>query len=155
MKAMKIILMGLLFVVVFTMGCSHHWGYDRYHRGGYGYGEYQQEGWSCPWCGGHGSGMMGPGYGHGGMGPGMMGPYGGRGGRGPGYGGYESAEPLTQDQAKVLVERSISLTRNPNIKLGMMRDKKKYFEAEIVTKDGSLVDTIQVDKKTGWFRSMH
>ena len=49
MKAMKGILMGLLFVVVFTMGCSYHWGYDRDHRGGYGYGQsQQQEGWSCP-----------------------------------------------------------------------------------------------------------
>ncbi len=149
MKAMKIMVMGLLFVVMFSMGCGHHWGYDRYQRGGYG--EYQQEGWSCPWCGGHGPGMMGPGYGHGGM----MSPYLDRHGMSPGYGWYESAQPLTQDQAKVLLERYIASTRNPNIKLGMMMDKKQYYEAEIVTKDGSLVDTIQVDKKTGWFRSKY
>jgi len=155
MKEIKIILMGLLLVVVFSMGCSHHWGYDRYQRGGPVYGEYQQEGWVCPWCGGHGPGIMGPGYGHGGLGPRMMGSSGGRGVMDPGYGGYESAQPLTQDQAKVLVERYISSTRNPNIKLGMLTDKEKYYEAEIVTKDGSLVDTIQVDKKTGWFRSKY
>ena len=143
MKAMKIILMGLFVVALFATGCTHHWGYDRYHRGGYGYGEQQQEGWTCPWCSGYGHGMMGPGYGRGGYGPGMTGP------------GYESAEPLTQEQARVLMERYISSTRNPNLKLGMMTDKNKYFEAEIVTRDGSPVDTILVDKKTGWFRSKY
>lgn len=158
MKAMKIIFMGMLVVALFAAGCTHHWGYDRYHRGGYGYGEYQQEGWTCPWCGGYGHGMMGPGYGRGGYGYGMMGyGYGGRGGYGPGTtgSGYESAEPLTQEQARVLMERYISSTRNPNLKLGMMTDKDKYFEAEIVTRDGSPVDTILVDKKTGWFRSKY
>ncbi|HHO76345.1 MAG TPA: hypothetical protein ENN05_07935 [Deltaproteobacteria bacterium] len=147
------IVLVLAFVVL--SGCSHHWGYDRYHSGGYGQGGYQ-EGWTCAWCG-QGPGMMGPYGGVGGMGPEMMGPYGGAGGTGLGmmgsrYGAYGSGEPLTEDQTRVLMERSIGSTRNPNIMLGKLTDKKDYFEAEIVTKDGSLVDKVLVDKRTGWIR---
>jgi hypothetical protein len=33
------------------------------------------------------------------------------------------------------------------------KDKEGCYEAEVQTKDGSLLDKIQVDKYTGWFRS--
>jgi hypothetical protein len=151
MKRYQIISVGLLLALVFLSGCSHHWGYDRYHRGGYGYDQHQQEGWVCPWCG-QGPGMMGPYGGPGRMGPGMMGPYGGPGGMGLGYGAYGSGEPLTEDQTRVLMNRYIRSTGNPNIMLGKLTDKEDYFEIEIVTKDGSLVDKILVEKRTGWFR---
>jgi len=45
--------------------------------------------------------------------------------------------------------------RNPNLKLGEIEDKGNAFEAEIQTKDGSLVDRILVDKYTGWMRSVY
>ena len=100
----------------------------------------------CPYCGSSmGPGMMGPGYG---MGPGMMGP-----GYGPQY--QQPREPMKEKDAKEIVENYLQSKRNPNLKLGKITTKDKYFEAEIQTKDGSLVDTIVVDKYTGWMRSIY
>jgi len=79
-------------------------------------------------------------------------------GSGPGY-GYRSynrtGEPLTMDQAKVLVQNHLTVIGNPNLKEGKSIDKGKYFEVEIVTKDGSLVDKLMVDKQTGWMRTIY
>jgi hypothetical protein len=135
-------------------------GYSGYGMGpgmmGYGYGL--------------GPGMMGRGYGGYGMGPGMMG--------GPGYGGYgmgpwmmhhhgmgygygygpqywQKEKPLTEDEAREMVENYLKNTRNPNLKLGKVTEKGAYYEADIVTKDNSLVDKILVDKYTGWMRSAY
>jgi hypothetical protein len=114
---------------------------------------------------GMGPGMMGPGYGPGyGMGPGMMGP-----GYGPGYGygmpGYgphqygpqyqQRQKPLDKEDAKAIMESYLHSTRNPNLKLGKITEKGNAYEAEIMTKDGSLVDKIMVDKYTGWMRSIY
>ena len=125
--------------------------------------------------------MMGPGYGYG-MGPRMMswgghrgqqycpycgsylGPSGGYGmGRGmmgweyQGYGSqYQPLEkPLQKKDAAAMVENYVQSTHNPNLKLGKIAEKDYYFEAEIVTKDNSLVDKILVDKQTGWMRSIY
>jgi hypothetical protein len=113
-------------------------------------------GWYCPYCGdymgpgyGRGPGMMGPGYGGGyGMGPGMMGP-------GYGYGPQyrQPSKPLDEKDAKAEVEDYIKGSRNPNLKMGSVKDKGSTFEVEILTKDNSLVDRILVDKNTGWMKS--
>ena len=141
--------------------------------GGGGYG-----GWHCPYCGQHmgpgggygmGPGMMGPGYGMGPgmMGPGMMGPgYGmGPGMMGPGYGGQYGPQyppqyqqprtPMEEKDAKAMLENYIQSTRNPNLKLGKIKDVGPAFEGEILTKEDSLVDKILVDKGTGWMRSIY
>jgi cytochrome c553 len=109
---------------------------------------------------------MGPGMGYGmgmggyGMGPGMM----GRGMMGPGYGygGYTPQQyqprekPITEKEAKTMVENYLKSTRNPNLKLGKIKDEEHYFEVDIVTKkNDSLVDKILVDKKTGWIHSTY
>lgn len=157
-----------------TPGYAQHMGMM-----GPGYGYQQQWGQNyCPNCGaymgpgmmggyGRGYGMMGPGYGHGmmhggrGMGPGMMGPgYGyGPGMMGPGYGygpQYQRPqEPMKEKDAKEMVENYVQSTRNPNLKAGKITDKDTYFEAEVLTKDGSLVDKLAVDKNTGWMRSIY
>jgi Spy/CpxP family protein refolding chaperone len=120
---------------------------------------------------GMGPGMMGQGYG---MGPGMMhdgrgmspgemhqgwgmgSQYGSR--PGPGYQGQQYQQPqkiMEEDDAKGLLEKYLESTRNPNLKLGKIKDKGESFVAEIYTKDGSLVDNILVDKKTGWMRSVY
>jgi hypothetical protein len=102
---------------------------------------------------GMGPGMMyGPGYGPGyGMGPGMM--------YGPGYGGQygypNPQKPLDEKEVKPMLESYLKSARNPNLKLGKIQDKGNYFEADIVTKDNSLVDKIDVDKNTGWMRSAY
>ncbi len=90
-------------------------------------------GWYCPWMGGYG------GYGH------MRGgsAYYNRGGK-----------PLTETQAQQLVTEYY-IQDNPNLKLGKIVDKHDSYEATIVTKkEGALVERIQVDKKTGWFRNV-
>lgn len=122
---------------------------------GYGYGY------------GMGPGMMGQGYGPGyGMGPGMMGPgygygqqYGPQYGRqyGPQYGRQyqQSQKPLNRNQAKHEVENYLGSMRNPNLKLGKIEEKGNNYQINIVTKDGSLVDRILVDKNTGWMRSAY
>lgn len=138
--------------------------------GGGGYG-----GWHCPYCGQQmgpgggygmgpgmmGGGMMGPGIMGRGMGPGMMGPgYGmGPGMMGPGYGyGPQYQQPqklLEEKEAKAILENYLRSTRNPNLKLGKINEQGNYFEAEITTKEGSLVDKILVDRYTGWIRSIY
>jgi hypothetical protein len=141
-----------------------------------GYGDWNY----CPYCGaplGPGRGYgMGPGMMHRGwdMGPGMMGPGYGRGpgmmrpgyGMGPGYGPqydqpyrpqYQQPprEPMKEKDAERIVENYLRATRNPNLKLGKITDKDTYFEAEILTKEGSLADKLAVDKNTGWMRSIY
>jgi hypothetical protein len=62
-------------------------------------------------------------------------------------------QPLSADQAKALVEQNIS--GNPNLKAGKVAEKNGAYEVDIVTKDGSPVNKIQVNKQTGWFRSVY
>ena len=127
--------------------------------GGYGQWNY------CPYCGAPmGPGIMGPGYGRG---PGMMGPGYGRGPgmMGPGYGPQygpphgplyqQPREPMKEKDAQQIVENYLRATRNPNLKLGKIIEKDTYFEAEILTKEGSLADKVAVDKSTGWMRSIY
>jgi len=123
--------------------------------------------WNCPYGGrstgpGRGYGMMGGGSG---MGPGMMGPgYGMGSGFGRGTGSMVRAPaqgatgtgagrletPIKEEGARTAVESYLQATRNPNLKLGKITEQGDAFEAEIVTKDGSLVDKLLIDKSTGW-----
>ncbi|MGW8186570.1 MAG: periplasmic heavy metal sensor [Desulfobacterales bacterium] len=123
--------------------------------------------WNCPYDGrsmspGRGYGMMGRGYG---MGPGRMGRGYGMGfgyGRGQGTMRRATAQgefgptsgrletPLKEDGARTVVENYLQSTRNPNLKLGKIAEQGDAFEAEIVTKEGSLVDKLLIEKSTGW-----
>ena len=94
-----------------------------------------QGGWYCP-----SSGQW--------MGPGMMGP-------GQGQKQQQLQKPLEEKDAKAILENYIANMKNPNLKLGAIKDAGSTFEAEIVTKDGSLVDKVMVDKATGWMRSAY
>ncbi len=101
-----------------------------------------QDGWYCPW---RGQGRMmhqGPGWGC---------PWAGQ------RGAYQQSQgqPVTKDQAKQLVENQLRYWNNPNLRLGDFGEKDGFFEASIVTKEGSLVQKIQVDKNTGWFRNAY
>jgi hypothetical protein len=93
-----------------------------------------------------------------------MGPGPGMGFRyGPGYGmmspretyGSTAQEPLTEQDARAVVEDYLNATNNPNLKLGQIEEKKSSYIVEILTKDGSLVDKIAVDKHAGWIRSVY
>ena len=91
----------------------------------------QQGGWYCPWMGG--GGMMEQG--------GMMTQ-------------QRAGQPVNNQQAKRLLEDYLRNRNNPNLKLGEFTEKGNVYEATIVTKEGSLVERIQVDKTTGWFRNI-
>jgi len=105
----------------------------------------------------HGPGMMG-GYGYG-MGPGMMGGrgmgYGMMGGYGYGQPYYPQRKPIDMTGAKHMMEDYLRFTRNPNLKLGKLKDMGNDFETEIRTTGNALVDRILIDKKTGYIRSAY
>lgn len=121
----------------------------------------------CPFCGAplgesmYGMGMMssgmrqsmmGPGMAGGGMLSGRRGMMGSRysSSQGPMMGGYQRvSRSLTQKEATSLVSQYLASLNNPNLKLGTVKDKGTVFEAEITTKDNSLVDKIIVEKATG------
>ncbi len=85
------------------------------------------------------------------MGPGYGGQYGPQ--YGPQY--QQPRKPMEENDAKAMLENYIQSSRNPNLKLGKIKEKDNYFEAEILTKENSLVDKILVDKFTGWMRSIY
>ena len=109
--------------------------------------------------GGSGMPMMGPGMGQG-MGPGMgqgMGPGPGMGqGMGPGMGGGMMQQPrqsVSVDDVRDMLERRLAWQGNPNVKLGKVEEKDAdTILAEIVTQDGSLVERLEVDRRSGWMR---
>ena len=90
--------------------------------------------------------MMGPGN----MGRGFEGGY-----RWRGYGAGRSSKPLTKEEATQLLKRYVKDTDNPNLKLGDVSEEKDRFVGKITTKDGSLVEKIIVNKRTGWMRSAY
>lgn len=114
------------------------------------------DGWFCPWCGrgeGFGPGMSAMPYQHGmGIGHILMryGPL-----EGPAFGTAQSWQDgeLAEDDAENLIKNYLREQKNQNLKIKQISDKGALYEVDIVTKDGSPVDRLQVDKKTGWFRS--
>ena len=64
-------------------------------------------------------------------------------------------KPLDRKQAVRRVDDYLKETNNPNLKIGMVRDKGSYFEVDIVTKNRSLVDKLKVDKKIGQMGSVY
>jgi hypothetical protein len=99
-----------------------------------------------------GSGMMGGGYG---MGPGMMGGY--SYGRGRSYGrqSQSTGKSIDAKEAEAMMKDYLKSTRNPNLKLGKIKDAGGAFEAEILTMKNDLVDRILIDKETGYIRSAY
>lgn len=104
---------------------------------------------------------MGHGYGYsrgpGRMGRGMMGGYGYGYGMGPGYGPpYRTGgKSIDMKEARAMMSDYIRSLRNPNLKLGTIKDAGRSFEAEIRTKNNALVDRIMIDKSTGYTRSAY
>jgi hypothetical protein len=133
-EKVKIKKLGLAIItLVLATGC--------YAPGMMGQGSYQ--GWYCPFGGGY----MGPGGAYG-MNPWVM-------GTGYGHRYQQSNRHLEENDAKEILENYLKSTRNPNLKLGEIKDKGTVFEAEIVTMENSLVDKLLVDKNTGWLRSIY
>jgi hypothetical protein len=93
---------------------------------------------------------MGHGYGYS-RGAGMM------GGGGYGY-GRQSQSPgkfIDVKEAEAIIKDYLKSTRNPNLKLGKIKDAGGSFEAEILTNNNDLVDRLLIDKATGFIRSAY
>jgi hypothetical protein len=58
------------------------------------------------------------------------------------------AGAITQEQAQQLVAAHIGKL-NPELKVGTINDAGGFFEAEIVSKDGELLQLLGVDKSSG------
>lgn len=111
----------------------------------------QQMQWFCPWCGsandqGAGSGMM--------RGQHMMQQsrdmhHGWGRGQCP-MGKSGDMAPISKDDANMLMKNYVS--GNPNLKIGDIIDKDDVYVGEIVTKDGSPVEKLIINKKTGWMK---
>jgi hypothetical protein len=89
---------------------------------------------------------MGHGYGYS-RGSGMMGGY-GRQPQAPG-------KSIDAKEAEAMMKDYLKSTRNPNLKLGKIKDAGKVFEAEILTKKDDLVDRVFINKETGSIRSAY
>ncbi len=129
---------------IFIQSRWHLVMFDHALRMGHGYGF--SRGW------GMGRGMMGShGYG---MGPGVMGDY---YGAGRGHGRQYPARGKTIDakEAAAMMNDYLKSSRNPNLKLGKIKDVGNTFEAEILTKKNDLVDKVHIDKRTGEIRSAY
>jgi hypothetical protein len=102
---------------------------------------------------GMGQGMMGQGH-MPMMGQGMMGQMPMMGGS-----GYGQMQPLrrdlTTDEVKHMMEHRVDWAGNPNLKVGRITEKgTDTIVTEIVTKDGSLVRKIEVDRHTGHMQAV-
>ncbi|MFQ6017188.1 MAG: hypothetical protein ACE5KF_03250 [Kiloniellaceae bacterium] len=100
-------------------------------------------------------GMMGMGHGMMGMPHGMMGMGHGMMGRGIGppmlYG--MPARDLSADDVRERLERRLAWHGNPRLKLGQVTEADDdTIVAEIVTKDGSLVQKLEIDRRSGRMR---
>lgn len=63
--------------------------------------------------------------------------------------------PTTKERAEATVKQYLTNLRNPNLKLGTIKEEEAGFVVEILTKENSLVDKLLVDKRTGTFRSLY
>lgn len=75
--------------------------------------------------------------------------------QGPGGSGWmrQPQQDLEVDDVKTMMEQRLGWMNNPNIKLGSVDEKDEdTITAEIVTKEGSLVQRLTVDRHTGWIQ---
>jgi len=58
--------------------------------------------------------------------------------------------PLTKEGVRIMMEYKLHfLIRNPNLKLGKIKEVEEGFEVQIVTRDDSLVNRFVLDRNTG------
>jgi len=160
MKRTNVFVWALVFILAgagWAFAEMHQSGSEGMHQGGdmqQMSSSQEEAGWFCPWCGSSGgnSGRMGRGMMH--QGPGMM-----HEGRGMHHGWSrgqcprsktQQMAPMGQDEARTLMKNYV--TANPNLKIGEIKEKDDVYVGEIVTRDGSLVEKLVVDKKTGWMK---
>ncbi len=69
---------------------------------------------------------------------------------------HEDGTELTQEDAISIVEKYLKEIKNPNLEVGEVeRTADEDYLVEIVTKDGSLVDKLEVNGLRGWIHSIY
>ena len=76
-------------------------------------------------------------------------------GSGSGWPNQKGEKPVGLKEAKAMMNDYLKSSRNPNLKLGKIKDVGKAFEAEIRTPNKALVDKVLIDKETGSIRSAY
>ena len=71
-------------------------------------------------------------------------------------GKQQAGGALTQEDAVSIVEDYLKKINNPNLEVGEVeRTEEEDYLVEIVTKDGSLVDKLEVSRLSGWIHSIY
>lgn len=67
--------------------------------------------------------------------------------------GYGGKKPVTtkEDALKVLT----NYFADKGVKIGQIREKQLFFEADILDKNNNIVDKVIIDKRTGRIRSIY
>jgi len=70
------------------------------------------------------------------------------------WGWYGAKRPVkTPAHAREILEKFFS--GNNNVKIGRIKEKSCFFEAEVIDRRGIIVDVVIVDKRTGRIRSLY
>ncbi len=67
------------------------------------------------------------------------------------YGASREVKSI-EEARNILIEYCASAN---DIKIGRIKERKRFFEAEIYDKDNNLIDRVLIDKKTGRMRSIY
>lgn len=70
----------------------------------------------------------------------------------PQAGAQKWQTPIDQQEAKAILQNYVNALNDPNVKLGTVNEKDKFFEADI-RMDGRTVEKVRVDKQTGAVRT--
>ncbi|MGD8613519.1 MAG: hypothetical protein PVI93_21050, partial [Desulfobacterales bacterium] len=60
-----------------------------------------------------------------------------------------------KNAAERIFDDYLNSKHNPNLKLGKIKDEGSFFEADLLSRNNSLVDKLIVDKNTGRMRSAY
>lgn len=69
--------------------------------------------------------------------------------QGAGSRGVFGPEGPTEKNVRVFLEYRLMVSGNPRLAVGGVRDQGKVIQADVVTRDGSVVEVYKVDKSTG------
>jgi len=64
----------------------------------------------------------------------------------------EKREINTKEEAESLLKEYYA---KKDVRIGVIREKERYFEAEILDAKGTVTDTVIIDKRTGRIRSIY
>lgn len=68
----------------------------------------------------------------------------------------QKREAISEEEAVSIIQGYLERTGNPNLRIGKVeKENDGDYLVEITTKDGSLVDKLEVNQFSGWFHSIY